>query len=340
MNYAGFNDILSMDYRLPPSGLLGTKEMSLNYKFLLSSCLSIVALAVFTPGTVQAGFEWTPPTEPQPMATKAAKAPNHVSRILPGLDVIKSDTLGHANNAEEIEVKMMGDSMDADKSASLSINPYPLGQDGNGGSEMTPVVLSDEELELTELSVEDVNTVPTEMETTKEPMMEGSESYDIIEGFGSEMPLALALRQIVPPSYAFSFGKNVNAGMSVSWNGGEPWNIVLQNALDPLGIKAEIRNKKVILNMAHTQQAKHMNNSMGAPEAEMPGMIPMEDTSPMKPLAMPEQQHDQEDDIGQGLEETPFRRQTILDPGKVEATQPNAIGKPIAAAENLKKKVR
>lgn len=50
------------------------------------------------------------------------------------------------------------------------------------------------------------------------------------------MPLALALRQIVPPHYAFSFGKGVNPGTLISWEGGRAWNKTLQDALAKIDV--------------------------------------------------------------------------------------------------------
>ena len=73
------------------------------------------------------------------------------------------------------------------------------------------------------------------------------EKYEIIEGFGSDIPLALAMRQVIPAQYSFSFGEGVNAGRSVSWNGGEPWNIVLQEMVNPLGLGAKVMGNTVQL---------------------------------------------------------------------------------------------
>lgn len=66
------------------------------------------------------------------------------------------------------------------------------------------------------------------------------DSYPEIVGFGTDMPLALALRQIVPAQYAFSFDSAVDPGARIDWNGGKPWNVVLQDALAPHGLGAQI----------------------------------------------------------------------------------------------------
>ncbi len=67
----------------------------------------------------------------------------------------------------------------------------------------------------------------------------------VLEGFGSDMPLALALQQIVPSDYATSFESGVNVGQTVSWDGGKPWDQVINDMLAPLQLQAVIVNKTV-----------------------------------------------------------------------------------------------
>ncbi len=63
-------------------------------------------------------------------------------------------------------------------------------------------------------------------------------------GFGKELPLALAVSQIVPPDYAFSFSNSVNPGDLVSWEGGKAWNAVLNDTLGAVGASASIDEAK------------------------------------------------------------------------------------------------
>ncbi|MGB4107548.1 MAG: TcpQ domain-containing protein [Alphaproteobacteria bacterium] len=69
----------------------------------------------------------------------------------------------------------------------------------------------------------------------------------VIEGFGSDMPLALALQQIMPAGYAASFDPGVNPGQTVSWDGGKPWDQVISNMLTPLQLQAVIGDKIVYI---------------------------------------------------------------------------------------------
>ena len=75
---------------------------------------------------------------------------------------------------------------------------------------------------------------------------ENAETPDTV-GFGNDIPLALALQQIAPAGYAFSFGENINPGVKVSWTGGKAWTDVMQDMIAPLGLEASIRGKSIVI---------------------------------------------------------------------------------------------
>lgn len=70
-------------------------------------------------------------------------------------------------------------------------------------------------------------------------------TYAVIQGFGSDIPLALALRQIVPPQYGYVFDPDINQGTKISWNGDKPWDEVLNHALKPAGYTATVSETSV-----------------------------------------------------------------------------------------------
>lgn len=82
------------------------------------------------------------------------------------------------------------------------------------------------------------------------------QSKDVLQGFGADMPLAMALGQIVPPNYAYSFGEGVNPGLKISWNGGKPWTDVLTEALKIHKLSYEITGKKLVLMKADGSNSK------------------------------------------------------------------------------------
>ncbi len=66
-------------------------------------------------------------------------------------------------------------------------------------------------------------------------------------GFGRDLPLALALSQVIPTEFIHSFAKDVDAGVSVSWEGGKPWDQVLNDMLSPQNLTAVIQGNQVII---------------------------------------------------------------------------------------------
>lgn len=67
-------------------------------------------------------------------------------------------------------------------------------------------------------------------------------------GFASDIPLSIALEQVVPKK----FQTQINAGVSVdalmvSWEGGQPWNVVLNQMLRPYNLTANIQGQNVVI---------------------------------------------------------------------------------------------
>lgn len=71
-------------------------------------------------------------------------------------------------------------------------------------------------------------------------------------GFGRDLPLALALSQVVPPEYSYAFAQDVNVGTTVSWQGGKPWNTVLAEMLAQSGLRAHIQNNQVTITSSNS----------------------------------------------------------------------------------------
>ncbi len=105
-----------------------------------------------------------------------------------------------------------------------------------------------------------------------------AQNFAVIEGFGKDMPLALAMRQIVPANYAFSFAQGVNPGQRISWSGGAPWNIVLQKSVESSGLDAQITDQTVVISV------RKPGSSLPAP-APQAAMIPA--PTPQEPVAAP-----------------------------------------------------
>lgn len=66
-------------------------------------------------------------------------------------------------------------------------------------------------------------------------------------GFGSELPMELALSQIVPSGFTYEIIGKVDKNATVSWEGGEPWNVVLNNMLRTQNMTAVINGDQVTI---------------------------------------------------------------------------------------------
>jgi hypothetical protein len=58
----------------------------------------------------------------------------------------------------------------------------------------------------------------------------------IAVGFGQNVPLEFAVRQIAPRWVHVTYGDRVDSRVRVSWHGGRPWNQVLGGVLTTLGL--------------------------------------------------------------------------------------------------------
>ena len=69
----------------------------------------------------------------------------------------------------------------------------------------------------------------------------------IVDGFGKQVPLLVAVRQIVPVDYEFYFNKDIQVNTFVSWQGGRSWQRVLTDALAPSGLTFTLVNDKDVV---------------------------------------------------------------------------------------------
>lgn len=165
-----------------------------------------------------------------------------------------------------------------------------------------------------------------------------ADGYAVVYGFGEDMPLALALQQIVPEGYAYSFAKSVNPGTRVDWEGDRAWNVVLDEALGKAGLKAQIAGQAVTVVQASdgfTSSAPSVTKDH--PEAKtfdvMWDLEPAAGTevpaapAPAAALSVPLEPVS----LGaEGASQVTAKR-TIKDPGETPSQQPSMAG---AAAEN------
>jgi len=61
--------------------------------------------------------------------------------------------------------------------------------------------------------------------------------FMIAHGFGDQVPLHFAVRQIVPKAVKVTYGPGADRDAVVNWKGGQRWNRVLFRAVRPLGLR-------------------------------------------------------------------------------------------------------
>ena len=234
---------------------------------VLSSC-SIFMAASLGASHVQAGFEWVPADHATP---PALHKPQEV--ITPELQYTAPQMSEmHVETTPEAEpVKVMHHvavTPEGDAAVGSEDMPMPVTEDVTEAEVQTEEVAVIEaeviEAPVEEEATEEVCVVEEEIVVYEETMPK--KEYAMAYGFGKEMPLALALRQIVPASYAFSFDPAVKIGTRVSWQGGEAWNVVLKKALLNQNLAATVYDDMVLVRPSTHADVAEVSEVASAPE--------------------------------------------------------------------------
>jgi hypothetical protein len=82
---------------------------------------------------------------------------------------------------------------------------------------------------------------------------DSSEADAIATGFGAQVPLAFAIRQMAPDGYEIILEPPANPDSPVDWRGGKPWTQALAAAVQPLGLAVSVHDKSITISPAHAQ---------------------------------------------------------------------------------------
>lgn len=184
--------------------------------------------------TAQAGFEWRGPLEP-PRAPVTA----------PPID---SQPMMMDQGVEEL----------APVTAMDSMAPQPMAQDNGMDDNMG----------------NGMSAAPVVAAATLSPAVAAGQQGDVISGFGSDLPLVIALQQVVPPGYQYSFAGGVSPGVSVSWEGGKPWQQVLSDMLGSHGLGYRLQGSTVVIG---TFESPAMMQQASSPAVYTPSAMPSDD---------------------------------------------------------------
>ncbi|WP_301100443.1 TcpQ domain-containing protein [Propionivibrio sp.] len=131
----------------------------------------------------------------------------------------------------------------------------------------------------------------TTQEAASAEVAGGSADEKPLRGFANNVPLEVALRQVLPPDYAFALADGVDGGHLVSWQGGGLWRQTLQDMLRTANLGAVEQGKNfTIVRAAPAESAAVMPSSelsgdkasVGAP---IPLAAPVVDNQPLSLVA-------------------------------------------------------
>lgn len=123
---------------------------------------------------------------------------------------------------------------------------------------------------------------PADIASAEEPASE--EKGKVVRGFASNIPLSVALRQVLPQEYSFSVAQDVSLGTQVSWKGGTEWRAVLKDMLAPVGLSAKEDGASVQIVRASIGSMGSLSSASAGSKTsgdEQPSLQPEDDDRPM-----------------------------------------------------------
>lgn len=198
-----------------------------SFKRIVGRALMVSAAALIGfASTAQAGFEWRGPLEP-PAKPMAAPAP--VDQGMTGLAPVTT-----WDGTQSTDVQWGQDN------AAMPADDMPMQTPATPSPALAPFV-------------------------AETPLPEPVEAGDVIAGFGANLPLVIALQQVVPPGYQYAFAEGVNLGTPVSWEGGKGWRAVLSDMLASEGLGYRVRDNVVVVGYYPPEETLPQENMMSAP---------------------------------------------------------------------------
>ena len=207
------------------------------YKPAISLTAFILMTSVFST-TSLAGFEWQPaqPFEPQRQVIIKSHTNKTIDMVQPEKEEVKEQP-----SEPEIQWYQPPEIKEAVKEEP---KPAPTPQATPEKKKTLAIVETKEEPKKTVKEV--IKEAVSNMD--KEPALSPAKSaYKMAQGFGNDVPLALALRQIVPADFGYAVQNNANLGLRVDWSGNKPWDEVLNAAINKYDLEAVVIEKTVLI---------------------------------------------------------------------------------------------
>lgn len=88
------------------------------------------------------------------------------------------------------------------------------------------------------------------------------------DGFGKDIPLSNAVKQIVPDSWTVKYDDGVDTSKNISWNAAQDWQTALKNATNKSGLEVKFENN--IVEISKITETKSYANVPVEKEEKMP----------------------------------------------------------------------
>lgn len=179
-----------------------------------------------TMGSVSAyaGFDWTPPPQPPVVQQPVVQSPAPVADVPVMNGPLTPEPVADAlPSVPSAPVSLVDTQV---LPAEPVVAPVPAPQD---------------------LPIPGMKSLPVKPSVAAPSVAAPVSASPVLEGFGKDIPLALALRDIVPSQYAFAFESGEMAGRKVSWRGGKPWKDSLDDALASIGLASVVQGNAVMI---------------------------------------------------------------------------------------------
>lgn len=181
-------------------------------------------------------------------------------------------------------------SMPATPVTPVDTAPTPLLPTPQPMEQMTPVIQSEPQPQQIKPQTGISSLAPSAPAMTPVQSPRTSTGYEMAVGFGKDLPLVTALRQVVPNNYTYVLDESVPMSQNVSWEGGRPWNMVLSDMISPLGLTSSIQGNRVTITGAGTQSAIPDSTPVPVAEPVVPPAQPIaqQNFTPSPPIPAPQ----------------------------------------------------
>lgn len=103
------------------------------------------------------------------------------------------------------------------------------------------------------------------------------------DGFGSDIPLNLAAREIVPEGWSVDFGEGVRKEDTVSWSSNGDWKQALQKAVAKRGYSANFGTNSVVISKASSGGTKTYSSDVKTSSASSKPRVTRPAPAPKRP---------------------------------------------------------